>query len=68
VTAGGRTQVRYLSSGMHTMGQNSRILHFGLGPNATAEKIEVLWPTGKTQALTDVKADQVLKIVEHTEP
>ena len=39
-------------------------VHFGLGKAATIEKIELSWPTGVKQALTNVKADQVLTIVE----
>ena len=39
-------------------------VHFGLGANASAEKIEILWPSGKQQTLSNVKADQVLTVRE----
>jgi hypothetical protein len=39
-------------------------VHFGLGKAATIDKIELAWPTGMKQVLTQVKADQVLTIVE----
>jgi hypothetical protein len=39
-------------------------VHFGLGSAATIGKIELSWPTGVRQVLTNVKADQVLTIVE----
>jgi hypothetical protein len=39
-------------------------VHFGLGKATMIDKIELSWPTGVKQALTNVKADQVLTIVE----
>ncbi|MFK7809071.1 MAG: VCBS repeat-containing protein [Saprospiraceae bacterium] len=38
------------------------ILHFGLGENTTVSKVEVVWPDGKSQALTNVKANQKVTI------
>ena len=43
--------------------QDSR-LHFGLGQRATADRIEIRWPSGQLQVLTHVAANQVLKITE----
>ena len=37
-------------------------VHFGLGDAAIVDKIELAWPTGVKQILTNVKADQVLTI------
>jgi hypothetical protein len=39
--------------------------HFGLGKAVTIDKIELWWPTGVKQSLTNVKADQVLTITEN---
>jgi hypothetical protein len=39
-------------------------VHFGLGAAATVPKIEIRWPDGTVQILTDVKADQTLTITE----
>jgi hypothetical protein len=39
-------------------------VHFGLGKTAVIERIELAWPTGMKQVLTNVKADQVLTVVE----
>jgi hypothetical protein len=39
-------------------------VHFGLGKAAVIDRIELGWPTGVKQVLTNVKADQVLTIVE----
>jgi hypothetical protein len=38
--------------------------HFGLGPHATAELVEIRWPSGITQELKDVAADRILKVKE----
>jgi hypothetical protein len=39
-------------------------VHFGLGKAAVIDKIELSWPTGVRQLLTNVKADRVLTVVE----
>jgi hypothetical protein len=39
-------------------------VHFGLGKAAVIDMIELSWPTGVKQVLTNVKADQMLTIVE----
>ena len=39
-------------------------VHFGLGNATLVEKIEVTWPSGRTQLLTNVKADQILTIIQ----
>jgi hypothetical protein len=39
-------------------------VHFGLGSMAAAKSIEIQWPGGAKQVLTDVKADQVLQVTE----
>lgn len=38
------------------------VLHFGLGPVAVVDTLEVHWPDGKRTLLTDVKAGQVLAV------
>jgi hypothetical protein len=39
-------------------------LHFGLGALAVVPKIEIRWPSGTVQTLTDVKADRVVEVRE----
>jgi hypothetical protein len=41
---------------------NDAKANFGIGEAATIDSIRVRWPDGKTQLLTDVKADQTIKI------
>ena len=39
-------------------------IHFGVGSLAVIPRIEIQWPGGGKQSLTDVKADQILEVVE----
>jgi hypothetical protein len=39
-------------------------VHFGLGPDAVIKRIELRWPSGIKQVLTNVKADQILTVKE----
>jgi hypothetical protein len=47
----------YLSS-------NDKRAHFGLGADSVAHSIEIRWPSGIRQTLTDVAGDRVVKIDE----
>jgi hypothetical protein len=38
--------------------------HFGLGDTAVAEVVRIEWPSGIVQELSDVSADQILKLIE----
>jgi hypothetical protein len=39
-------------------------VHFGLGTEAKAQKVEITWPSGIVQTLEDVDADRILKVTE----
>ncbi len=51
------TAVGYSSS-------SDKRVHFGLGKATVIDKIELSWPTGVKQVLTNVKIDQILTVVE----
>jgi len=51
------TAASYLSSG-------DKRVHFGLGKQTQVSTIEIRWPSGITQTLKDVHADQILQIDE----
>ncbi|WP_276366414.1 VCBS repeat-containing protein [Chryseolinea sp. H1M3-3] len=38
------------------------ILHFGLGTNSTIDSLRVIWPDGKSEKMSNLKADQVLTL------
>ncbi len=41
-----------------------RILHFGLGDSAEPVTIEITWPSGQTQTLSDMAVDKRYEIIE----
>jgi len=38
--------------------------HFGLGAHTEVDKLTIRWPSGTTQVLEHVKADQILTVTE----
>jgi hypothetical protein len=38
--------------------------HFGLGACAKVDRVEIRWPSGRVQVLTDIAADQILNVKE----
>ncbi len=64
VTAGGVRQSRAVVSQGSYYSHNDLRLHFGLGTAEAAERIDVRWPNGAAQALTNVQGRQVLTVTE----
>jgi hypothetical protein len=64
VTTSKGPQYTTVSTAGSYLSSNDKRAHFGLGADNTAKSIEVRWPSGIKQTLTDVKGDQVLRIDE----
>ncbi len=62
VVAGQIEAIRVLLLGSSFLSSEDPRLHFGLGPHAKADRVEVTWMDGKTTVLTDVPAGQVLTV------
>jgi hypothetical protein len=60
----GQQQLQEVSGGSGFCAQNDRRLHFGLGKAAAIDRVEIRWPSGKSQTLTAPKLDQRHRIVE----
>jgi hypothetical protein len=60
---GGKQQVQEVMSQSSFYSANDLRLHFGLGPAKTVD-LEIRWPSGAKQTLSDVKANQILEIRE----
>jgi hypothetical protein len=60
VEAGGQRQTREIKAGLSYLGGNDLRVHFGLGPRRLVESLEIRWPDGSVERLTNVRADQVL--------
>ena len=59
VTAGGRAQIDEVTSGSSYYSQNDFRLHFGLGSLSKADTIEFAWPSGVTETVRNVPANQL---------
>ena len=57
-------QVQQVIAGSSYLSMDSIDLEFGLGTIDVVQQIEVLWPSGRQQILTDVPANQVLLVEE----
>jgi hypothetical protein len=60
-TAGDQSAVTTASS---YQSFSDKRVHFGLGAATSISRIEIRWPTGIRQVLSDVKADQILNAKE----
>ncbi len=64
VTAGGVTQLRERYTHGGFLSQSAPEAHFGLGTLTTVDQIEVSWPSGVVDTLTNVAANQTLTVAE----
>jgi hypothetical protein len=64
IISGGKVQTGQKRSTTGYLSQNDSRLHFGLGKNKIVEKIEIIWPSGKTQTIENARANQILSIIE----
>jgi hypothetical protein len=64
VTAGAQTQIRDVKAGSSYLTQSDLRAHFGLGAATMVERIDVQWPSGKTETIRDVAANQLVTIEE----
>lgn len=64
LSAGGRIQSGEVTCPTGFLVQSDRRVHFGLGPAARVERLEIRWPGGQTQLLQDLAADRILKLTE----
>ncbi len=62
--AGGVVQRRYQLGGLHSGVQDHSRVHFGLGENTAAEELVITWPDGERQVLSDIEADQILRVTQ----
>ncbi|HKH43494.1 MAG TPA: CRTAC1 family protein [Thermoanaerobaculia bacterium] len=64
LTAGGRTQLRFVDGGNGFAAGSSRRVHFGLGAAERIDKLEVLWPSGLRQVFENLPAGRYVRLVE----
>jgi hypothetical protein len=58
------TQFNHVTTTCGYASSSAGPMHFGLGPDASVDSIEIRWPSGALQELKNVKADRVVHIKE----
>lgn len=66
VEAGDIEQHQVVRAGASFLSQNSLKLNFGLAEHTTAERVTVEWPDGATTQVSDVAADQAIRVHRST--
>jgi hypothetical protein len=59
-----RSQIDEVRSGGSYYSQNDLRVHFGLGKAAKVKTLEIRWPSGQVERLSDIAANQVIYIKE----
>ncbi len=60
---GGKMQAQEVLAQSSYLSVNDKRLHFGLGEIATVD-IDIRWPCGATEKLSNVPADQLIQVTE----
>jgi len=63
ITSQGTQYATVTTAGSYLSSSDKR-LHFGLGTDTKAQKVEIHWPSGITQSLKDVSADRMVRVDE----
>jgi enediyne biosynthesis protein E4 len=64
VSSSGANQYATVSTAGSYLSSSDKRVHFGLGADLSAKTVEVHWPSGILQRLSNVKADQILTVTE----
>jgi hypothetical protein len=62
--SGGRILYNHAVTSVGYACSSEPLVRFGLGSETEASKIEIRWPGGRTQTLTNVKADRIVEVDE----
>lgn len=62
--AGDLAQVDEVRSGGSYLSQNDLRIHFGLGSHDRVDRVDILWPSGKTETLNNLAVDRFYAVKE----
>jgi hypothetical protein len=62
--AGDLVQVDEVRSGGSYLSQNDLRIHFGLGSHDRVDRVDIFWPSGKTETLNNLAADRFYAVKE----
>ena len=60
----GRTQLLHRQSGEGNVAQNSDLVWIGFEPDDPVAKVDIKWPSGRTQTVTDLSEERINLVVE----
>lgn len=66
VETSSRIQLKEINNVASYLSSNDIRLYFGLGREQKVKRIEMIWPSGKKQILTDVPANQIVLVEEQS--
>ena len=66
LTAEGAAHVEQAKGGMSYMSANDSRIQFGLGKRTKIDSLEITWPSGQIDRLTNVPIDQIIAVKEGT--
>jgi hypothetical protein len=64
VTTAARTQMKEIGNAGSYLSSSDLRLYFGLGNEKDVKKLEIIWPTGKKQILTELAGDRMVLLEE----
>ena len=65
-TSGDLQQIREILGGLGQQ-QDEMVAHFGLGARTWVDSLEIRWPSGQVDLLTDIPIDQRIRVIEGRE-
>jgi hypothetical protein len=63
-TASGRVLYNHVTTSVGFLSSSDRRVHFGLGAETKVRELEVRWPSGAVQKLSDPAVDRLLLVEE----
>jgi hypothetical protein len=64
LTVDGKVLRRDVKSGSSYLAQNDPRIHFGMGKSPRADRLEILWPSGVVDVVSDINANQFITVEE----
>jgi len=64
ITTTTRTQIKEIGNAGSYLSSSDLRLYFGLGNERIVKSLEIMWPSGKKQILTNLKGDRMLLLEE----
>jgi hypothetical protein len=64
LTAAGLKQTREIKAGSSYLSQSDLRQHFGLGGATVVDRIEIRWPSGRNESVSNLQANEIVTITE----